>query len=271
VDWTGAQTRPGSYGLLFRPRHRGPRSSRDASASRCGRSAAPASGSSSQGTSVRLRSQSLWSRDVRSACPISSPMRPAEDGQRGRQLIGIAAGRLGQNSTVSRPGIVGWTAVLPLAITTARRAMSCSPLTSTVRSPSVSLHRDELGPSRLHRGGRPAVVEVACHPQHAFGTLESQRSIPRVRRRGGERNRPRSRFPPERSRVLRGTQPQYGHSPPTSSRSTTASVSPCREGRPRSLLQRRHHETHDVNSCGNFPTSVSHHRRRAATKKAKDG
>ena len=33
-------------------------------------------------------------------------------------------------------------------------------------------------------------------------------------------------FSGERSNVLEGMQPQYGHSPPTSSRSTTASVSP---------------------------------------------
>ena len=29
----------------------------------------------------------------------------------------------------------------------------------------------EPGAGRLHRGSRPAVVEVACHPQHAFGDL----------------------------------------------------------------------------------------------------
>ena len=60
---------------------------------------------------------------------------------------GTAAWRLVQNSTVSRPGIDGIAAVLPLAITTARRAMSRSFPTSTVRwSVSFPSPRNNVAP-----------------------------------------------------------------------------------------------------------------------------
>ena len=66
----------------------------------------------------------------------------------------------------------GIAAVLPLAITTARRAMSSlasnRDRAQVRQSPFAS---KEPGPGRFQRGGRPAVVEVACHPQHAFRDL----------------------------------------------------------------------------------------------------
>ena len=52
-------------------------------------------------------------------------------------------------------------------------------------------------------------------------TAHSTREAARRRARSASLN-----VSPERSKVFEGTQPQYGHSPPTSSRSTTASVSP---------------------------------------------
>jgi hypothetical protein len=73
---------------------------------------------------------------------------------------------------------------------------------------------------------------------------------------------------PERSRVLEGTQPQYGHSPPTSSRSATASAR-CPEDPPRSLLQRRHHRGTRRRIPASTPYLRDHQRRRLATKKAR--
>ena len=143
------------------------------SASRCGRSAAPASGSS-RPRNVGPASITVTLEPRRAkACPSSTPMAPPPRiASEAGSSLGIAAWRLVQNSTVSRPGMGGIAAVLPLAITTARRAMSCSPPTvdrAQVRQSSFA--SKEPGPGRLHRGGRPAVVEVACHPQHAFGDL----------------------------------------------------------------------------------------------------
>ena len=98
--------------------------------------------------SARLRSRSLWSRGGRR--PVRARRRwRRRRGSRARPAapFGIAAWRLVQNSTVSRPGIGGIAAVLPLAITTARRATSCSPPTATVRrSVSVPSPRKSLAP-----------------------------------------------------------------------------------------------------------------------------
>ena len=82
------------------------------------------------------------------ARPSSTPMAPPprmarEEGS----SLGIAAWRLVQNSMGSRPGMGGIAAVLPLAITTARRATSCSPPTITVRrSVSCPSPRKSLAP-----------------------------------------------------------------------------------------------------------------------------
>src|SRR5262249_30823072 len=59
-----------------------------------------------------------------------------------------------------------------------------------------------------------------------FETL-GKSTVQSTREAASARARPASsRVSPERSSVFDGMQPQYGHSPPTSSRSTTASVRP---------------------------------------------
>ena len=50
--------------------------------------------------------------------------------------VAVVASRLVQGSASARPSIGGSEATVPVAITTARRAVSCSPPASTRRSPS---------------------------------------------------------------------------------------------------------------------------------------
>src|SRR5258705_846488 len=178
--------------------------------------------------------------------------------------FGIAAWRLVQKGTVSRPGMVGIAAVLPLAITTARRAMSCSLPTATVRrSVSFPSPRKSLAPvASIAAAGRLSSRSRAIHSVRfetlGKSTAHSTREAARTRARSASLN-----VSPERSRVLEGMQPQYGHSPPTSSRSTTASVSPL-SLRPAAIASPAtpppRHTT--SNSWDNSPTSVTHHRMR---------
>ena len=141
--------------------------------------------------------------------------------------LGIAAWRFVQNSTVSRPVMGGIAAVLPLAITTARRATSCPLPTATVRrSVSFPSPRKSLAPvASIAAAGRLSSRSRAIHSTRletlGKSTVHSTREAARARARSAS-----VKVSLERSRVLEGTQPQYGHSPPTSSRSTTASVSP---------------------------------------------
>ena len=66
----------------------------------------------------------------------------------------------------------GTAAVLPLAITTARRAMSCSPSDrDSTQIRQFSFAAKEPGPGCLHRGGGPRVVEIARHPPHSCRDL----------------------------------------------------------------------------------------------------
>ena len=198
------------------------------SASRCGRSAVPASGSS-RPRNVGPASIKVTLEPRRAkACPSSTPMAPAPSiASDAGSSLGIAAWRLVQKSTVSRPGIGGIAAVLPLAITTARRAMSCSRPTVTVRrSVSLPSPRKSLAPvASIAAAGLLSSRSRAIHSTRletlGKSTVQSTREAARRRARSAS-----LKVSPERSRVLEGTQPQYGHSPPTSSRSTTASVSP---------------------------------------------
>ena len=97
---------------------------------------------------------------------------PAEDGQRGRQLTRDRRLAVGPelDGVQSRNG---WDRC-GTAVGDHHRATGDELLASDLYSAQVRqlpFTSKELGPSRLHRGGRPAVVEVACHPQHAFGDL----------------------------------------------------------------------------------------------------
>ena len=198
------------------------------SASRCGRSAAPASGSSRPRNvgpaSITVTLEPRRAKACPSSMPIEPPPRIASDTG---SSFGIAAWRLVQNSTLSSPGMGGIAAVPPLAITTARRATSCSPPTATVRRfVSVPSPRKSRAPvASIAAAGRLSSRFRAIHRTRVDtlgkSTAHSTREAARTRARPASVN-----VSPERSKVLDGTQPQYGHSPPTSSRSTTASVSP---------------------------------------------
>ena len=66
----------------------------------------------------------------------------------------------------------GTAAVLPLAITTARRAVSCSPSTATVRrSVSLPSPRKSLAPVAFIAAAGRRVVEIARHPQRSCRDL----------------------------------------------------------------------------------------------------
>src|SRR5207253_10985033 len=155
------------------------------------------------------------------------PAPPPGTTSRSGSSRGTAACRLVQYSTLSRPSIGGIAAVPPLAMTTARRATSCSPPTTTVRrSTSLPSPRTSFAPvASSAAAGRVSSRSRAIHSTR-FETLgkstsHSTRDAARVRARAAS-----SSVSPERSSVFDGTHPQYGHSPPTSSRSTTANDRP---------------------------------------------
>ena len=155
---------------------------------------------------------------------MAPPPRMASDAG---SSLGTAAWRLVQKSTESRPGMGGIAAVLPLAITTARRAMSSSFPTATVRrsvsfpSPRKSLAPVASSAAAGRLSSRLRAIDSTRFETFGKSTAHSTREAARRRARSASLN-----VSPDRSRVFEGTQPQYGHSPPTSSRSTTASVSP---------------------------------------------
>ena len=235
------------------------------SASRCGRNAAPASGSS-RPRNVGPASMMCTLQPRRAkACPSSMPMAPppriaSDTGS----SVGIAAWRLVQKSTESRPGMGGIAVVLPLAITTARRATSSSLPTVIVRgSVNFPSPRKSLAPvASIAAAGRLSSRLRAIHSTRVEtlgkSTLHSTRDAASTRARSASLS-----VSPERSSVLEGTQPQYGHSPPTSSRSTTASVSPlsCRPTAIASPATPPPRQT-TSNSCGTTLHSVTQHRKR---------
>jgi len=121
-----------------------------------------------KGTSVRLRSQSLWSRDVRRPAPSRVQWRPRR-GWPARPAL-TRDRRLAVGPETRPCPDQGWWDGCGTAVgdNHARRAMSLLALTSTVRrSVSFPSPGERAWPQSLHRGGKPAVVEVACHPQHA--------------------------------------------------------------------------------------------------------
>src|SRR5438552_1884507 len=229
-----------------------------ASALRCGSNAAPASGSSRPrkrgpaSTIVTLEPSlaNAWASSTPTAPPPSTTSRSGSS-------RGMAAWRLVQKSTLFRPSIGGIAAVPPLAITTARLAVSWSPPTSTVRrSTSFPSPRTSLAPvASSAAAGRESSRSRAIHSTRleTFGksTSQSTREAASVRARPAS-----SSVSPDRSSVFDGTQPQYGHSPPTSSRSTTAidSPLPCSSPAMASPATPPPRQT-TSNSCGNRFTS----------------
>ncbi len=150
-------------------------------------------------------------------------------------------------------------AVPPLATTTALRATSCSPPTSIVRgSTSLPSPRNSFAPFfSSAAAGRESSKSRAIQSTRleTFGksTSHSTRDAERARARPAS-----SSTSPERSRVFDGTQPQYGHSPPTSSRSTTATDRPLPSSLPTSASPATPPPRHRTsNSCGNLLTSIA--------------
>ena len=125
----------------------------------------------------------------------------------------------------------------------------------------------EPGAGRLHRGGRPAVVEVACHPQHAcgdFGKVDGP-----FHARGGEddaRDRPRSTFRLSEARSWKARSPSTGTRRPRALARQPRASARCPGGRRRSLLRRRHRRDtrrQTPVTIPNLPTPVATPRRPA--------
>ena len=236
------------------------------SASRCGRSAAPASGSS-RPRNVGPASITVTLEPRRAkACPSSTPMAPAaEDRQRRRQLPrnrrlavgpeldGVQAGdgrdrrgaAVGDHHGAARDEL--------LASDRDRAQVRQCPFASK-----------EPGPGRLHRGGRPAVVEVACHPQHACRDLGKVDGP--FHARGGEDARAIGLA----QRFARAKQGLGRHAAPVRALAADQLSLDDRQRQPAVLKARRDRfsgdataETHDVKLLGQLPYSVTHHRRRA--------
>src|SRR5690242_4916650 len=152
----------------------------------------------------------------------------------------------------------GIAAVPPFAITTARRATSSSAPTLTVRrSTIVPAPRNSFAPvASSAAAGRASSRSRAIHSTRletfAKSTSQSTRDA------ASERARPASaRVSPERSSVFEGTQPQYGHSPPTSSRSTTATESPLPSRPPAIASPATPPPRHTTsNSCGKLTSTL---------------
>ena len=169
---------------------------------------------------------------------MAPPPRIASEGGSSR---GIAACRLVQNSTASRPGIGGIAAVPPLAITTGRRAMSFSPPTSTVRrSVSFPSPRNNLAPvASIAAAGRLSSRSRAIHSTRldtlGKSTVHSTREAARTTCAIGLAQR----FARTQQSLGRHAAPVRAlatrrapaRRPPASAR--------CPEGPPRSLLRRR--------------------------------
>ena len=180
------------------------------SASRCGRSAAPASDSSCPRNlapaSITVTFEPRRAKAWPSSMPMAPPPRIASEAGSSR---GRAAWRLVQYSTFSRPGIGGITAVLPLATTTARRATRRSSPTSTVRgSRSFPSPRKSRAPvfSRAAAGlrsSRSRAIQRTRFDTFEKSTLQSTREAASVRARSASVS-----DSPDRSNVLDGMHPQ---------------------------------------------------------------
>jgi hypothetical protein len=103
----------------------------------------------------------------------------------------------------------GIAAVLPLAITTARRAISCSFATTTVfRSVNFPSPRTSLAPvasmaAAGRRSSRSRAIQSTRLETFGKSTVHSTRDAARRRARSASLN-----VSPERSKVFEGTQPQ---------------------------------------------------------------
>ena len=137
----------------------------------------------------------------------------------------------GWSSTACRasPGMGGMSGAVPVAMTIPRRARSTSP--PTVTSPGAVIRpypRNSVPPLPVNRSAATvssqlsvasSLIRVATGAQLGEITVELP-AMPGMRRPSASRSA-------ALIIILDGTQPQYGHSPPTSLASTPATASPA--------------------------------------------
>ena len=196
-------------------------------------SRSPASGSSS-GSSRSAPSATVTSLPNRAKTwPSSTPIAPPPSTTRDPGTCSVSiASRLVQKGVPARPGIGGTAGAVPAAMTTARWARStCSPPAdrATVTSPGAVIRprpRTRMPPLPVNR----SAATVSCQSSVASlrirwatgaqsGPIRAVPAMPSIRRPSVSRL-------PARIIILEGTQPQYGHSPPTSRSSKPATARP---------------------------------------------
>ena len=169
----------------------------------------------------------------RQAVAISTPTPPAPTTAKraGTVLLSVAL-RLVQGAASATPGMSGTVAVLPVHTTTAWRAVrttsrSSAVATATRRGPSMrAWPRITSTPIATTASACPLSFQLVTYrsrrPKTPAGAIS-----PTTASRAPSTLSASSMAITGRSRDLLGTQPQYEHSPPTSSRSTTATDSPA--------------------------------------------
>jgi hypothetical protein len=165
-----------------------------------------------------------------SSAPIAPPPRTISD--RGTCSVSIAWW-LVQYGVPARPGIGGIAGVVPVPMMIPRRARRTSP--PTVTSPGAVIlpwPRKSWPPLPVNRSAATvssqssvasSLIRRATGDQS--GATVADPAMPGIRRPSASRLA-------ARIIILDGTQPQYGHSPPTSLASTPATASPASASRP---------------------------------------
>ena len=161
-----------------------------------------------------------------------SPLPPARPGWPGARCTRRPRGCPSRGPRPS-PGIGGAQNLVPTLRTTPRRAVRSRSPTSTRPGPSSRPHpRTKAAPrpssrSTATRSSQSSVASVRI--RRATGS-QSPRTVGRPAMAGIRR--PSARRSAARIIILEGTQPQYGHSPPTSSPSTPRTERPASARRP---------------------------------------
>jgi hypothetical protein len=178
-------------------------------------------------------------RPPRSSQRAAFPRRPARraftpppmTASRPGTSLAAAASRLVHGAASRSPVMSGTSALLPVATTTACRAVSVvvapsPPVTSTTRSELI-LPRPRCSaiPAESSHDTCPSSVQFEAKESRRRNTAATSSSPVTASRRAA-----RSAVAP-RSNALVGMHAQYEHSPPTSSRSMTAAVRPPRTTR----------------------------------------
>jgi hypothetical protein len=182
-----------------------------------GSSAASNAGPRCSSVTAEPSRRKAWASSQPTTPPPSTPSR------RGISLVDVAS-REDQVRTVSSPGTGGRTGRLPVHSATARRAVSCSPSTVTVRVPvSRARPRRTVMPAPSAHSTWPESSQLCAMASRRVSTASGSNSalVPGSRRSAATAC-------PVRSSALDGMQAQYEHSPPSSSASMIIAVSPPR-------------------------------------------